>query len=55
MKKNEGVVKLPRRRREAALASPYTKEEFIDSSQDADCKNHKNFSKGSLALKYFKM
>ncbi|HFZ0819759.1 MAG: hypothetical protein E7D37_09920 [Enterobacter cloacae] len=55
MKNSEGVVKLPRRRREAALARPYTKEEFNDRSEDLNCKNHKNFSKGSLALKYFKM
>ena len=55
MKNNEGVLKLPRRRREAALAKPYTKDEFNDSAKDLECKNHKNFSKGSLALKYFKM
>ncbi|MFG6090764.1 hypothetical protein [Enterobacter soli] len=55
MKNNEGVLKLPRRRREEALARPYTKEEFNDGSKDADCQNQKNFSKGSLALKYFKI
>ncbi|WP_447337228.1 hypothetical protein [Klebsiella variicola] len=55
MKNHEGVAQLPRRRREAALARAYTKEEFIDRSKDLDCKSLKNFSKGSLALKYFKM
>lgn len=55
MKNNEGVVKLPRRRREAALARPYIKQEFIESSKDVVGDDHKNFCKGSLALKYFKM
>lgn len=54
MKKCEEVSKLPRRR-DAALAVPYKKDEFIISSDDKKFSKAKNFASTSLKDKYFKI
>ncbi|HGU2399946.1 TPA: hypothetical protein N7D21_004859 [Escherichia coli] len=54
MKKREEVSKLPRRR-DAALAVPYKKDEFISPSDDRKFSKEKSFTSTSLKDKYFKI
>ncbi|EPN6626282.1 TPA: hypothetical protein ACHOZW_005467 [Raoultella ornithinolytica] len=55
MRDSEGVTKLPRGRREEALAKPYTKEELNNISEKEKFIRSKNFNTTALNLKYFKM
>lgn len=55
MRNSEGVAKLPRARRDDALAKPYTKEESASISEEAKCNRSKNFNTTPLNMKYFKM
>lgn len=53
MKKREEVSKLPRRR-DAALAVPYKKDEFISPSDDRKFSKAKSFTSTSLKINTLK-
>lgn len=54
MKKCEEVCKLPRRR-DAALAAPYKKDELIKISDEQKVIKTKKFTENPLKNKYFKL